>query len=239
LASGSAAHPSTSAGVTAHSSGASTGASATTALAPGHAGTYHYAVTGTFAGEPVPPTASLTVSAAAGGTQTFTLVDANSQGGSTLAERVSFRPDGVYLLALTITSNAPGYPPYSETLVPTSGAVRIIGAAEAPSSTTFTVASDDAHATVTAHLLGRTTARVGGRSLTALHLTFTSSDLAGTITSGLLSANYTGSFAVDALLSPATLLPYRQQASNTLSVKVPKLTVTSNMTATLQSTTPT
>src|SRR6201999_1233391 len=119
------------------------------------------------------------------------------------------------LLALTITSNASGYPPYSETLVPTTGAVRIISASEAPSSTTFAVASDDAHATVTAHLLGRTSAHVGAASLSALHLTFTSEDLAGTISSGLLSASYTGSFAVDALLSPATLLPYQQQSSNT------------------------
>ena len=222
------------AGTGAPAAGGAAGASV--ALAFGPAGHYRYAVAGSSTMGPVPKSASLTVSAPSGGAQTFSLTDAS--GGSTTAETLAFRGDGVYLVSLSIAASSPGYPPYSETLAPTSGPVRIIGTSEVPSSTTFTVASADARATVTVHVLGSATATVAGRALPALHVTFSSSDLAGTVHDGLLSAKYTGSFSVDALLAPTDLVPYRQQTSFELTVAAPHVTVASTSTATLQSTTP-
>lgn len=197
-------------------------------MTPATAGTYAYTVTGTSSSSPVPSSASLTISAAANGTQSFDLTSGNSQE----IETLSFRADGVYLVSLHIIAKQPPFPAFDETLTPGSGPVRVIPTSShtSPSSVTFTVASSDASATIMFTVHGLTTANVAGSTLPALHYTLTSSDLSGTI-AGFAYKN--GSFSVDALVSPTNALPYRQQTRS--SITVAGQTVSSNITATLTS----
>ena len=161
----------------------------------------------------------------------FTLANTDSAGnGSTERETLSYRADGVYLVAIGLATNKPA--PYSLTLAPVGGPVRVIGTGATNGSKTFQVAGDGASATITFTVLGTTTATVGGKSYPALHITLNSSDLVGTVD----GVKYTGSFSVDALFPADSGVPYRQQSSS--AIKSILFSVSSDTTATLTSTTP-
>lgn len=207
---------------------ASSGAGHTSGIVAARPGRYHYTVTGKSSTGPVPPAATLTISTVTGDLQTFTFSNIDSSGnGSTQAETLSYRSDGVYLVSLAISTKKPVA--YNETLKPVGGPARVITSSGATGSTRFTIASDDASATITFTVIGRTTAHVGSATLPALHVTLSSTDLHGKV-DGFSYKN--GTFKVDALFSTTSALPYRQSSSSSISI------ATSNTTATLNSTTP-